>query len=262
MNPWLRLLMLLFVLVGGVFVLRMLPGPIVLVAFGAAVVVVYRILRSTHEREPSGGAAEMLGLRAAPPLPSGLGGYPLALLTRAGGGRQTDVMDGRWGSLDVRVFDHTYAPSVTIDGTPSERTFTCALTRAARGGPRLVVEPEAFLTPAPDRAQLAEVELGMERFDAAFDVRSDDAGFARALLDQDLTSWLLAQGERWGFEVSGDLVLLFAPGAGRDGRREVLDALSELLDQIPSRDAIDARTETSRADGIAPGPLPEPQSPS
>jgi hypothetical protein len=102
----------------------------------------------------------------------------------------------------------------------------------------------------------------MERFDAAFDVRSDDAGFARALLDQDLTSWLLAQGERWGFEVSGDLVMLFALGAGRDGRREALDGLTGLLDRMPSMDATQPRTEASPAEGVDPGSLPEPQPPS
>jgi hypothetical protein len=40
------------------------------------------------------------------------------------------------------------------------------------------VEPEAFLTATEDRPRLEEVRIGVEPFDRAFDVRSDDPGFA------------------------------------------------------------------------------------
>jgi hypothetical protein len=260
MNPWLRLLVSLVVIIGGVFVLRLLPGPVVLALFAIAVVAAYRILRSTHEREPAGGPAEILGLRPAPNAPSGLGGYPLALFARGNGGRQSDVMDGRWGSLDVLVFDHVYAPSVVIDGLPGERAFTCALTRGPRSDARVVVEPEAFMTPMPDRAPLPPVELGLERFDAAFDVRSDDPAFVEALLDRDVTSWLLGQGEPWGLEIAGGLVMVYAPANGIDGRREVLDALGALMERIPA--ASTEPTAQPHPQGGEPGSLPGADRPS
>jgi hypothetical protein len=234
MGLWPRLILLFVAVVVAVLVLRVLPGPIVLLLFITAVAVAYRALSAATGRGSSDRPTDALGLRAVPEHPAGLGGYPLALLGRGDDGRQIDLMQGRWGALDVSLFDHAYTPSLLVEGMPSQRTFTCVLAEAPLECAHLVVEPEAFLTASPDRAAMPEVDGCGERFDRAFDVRCDDPGFARAILDETLTGWLLAQGERWGFELEGRLALLYAPKVSERDRRDALDAMRELLDLLPS----------------------------
>jgi|GEM_PF-3286946 len=234
MNPWQRLLTLFGAVVLAVLVLRVLPGPVVLALFVAGIAVANHMLRRAPKREISGPAAEVLGLEATAQDPFGIAAYPLSLFDRGSDGRLTDLMYGRWGALDVKVFDYTYTSSVAVEGVLGDRAFTCALTAAPLASRHLVVEPEAFLTAGPDHPALPEVTVGSERFDRSYDARCDDPGSAAAILDDGLTSWLLEQGERWGLELHGRLVMLYAPKVLADDRPTVLDALKELLDQIPA----------------------------
>ncbi len=251
MGLWPRLLALFAAVLAGVLVLRVLPGPVVLVLFLGGSAVAYRVLSAAYGRGSADTTADRLGLEAAVGQPADLGGYPLALLGRGDDGRQVDLMRGRWGALEVHVFDHVYTPSIAVEGIPSQRTFTCVLTEAPSECAHLVVEPEAFLTASPDRAPMPEVRVGAERFAAAFDVRCEDADVAASVLDDGMTGWLLAQGERWGFELEGRLALLYTPKVSEGDRRDALDATREFLERIsgsdldPSPPAASGSTDTS-----------------
>lgn len=233
MNLWLRLVALFAAVVLALLALRALPGPVVLALFVVGAAIANHGLRRAPKRDVARSTAEVLGFEAPVEDPFGITGYPLALFERGSGGRLSDLMHGRWGAVDVKVFDYTYAPSVIVDGVPGDRAYTCALALTSLDGPHLVIEPEAFLTAEPDRAALPAVAVGSERFDGAYDVRCADGSFAASILGDDLTSWLLQRGERWGVELRGRLALLYAPQMPAADRPDLLDALKGLLDRIP-----------------------------
>jgi hypothetical protein len=234
MKPWLRVLGLLAAAAVAALLLRVLPPLLVLGVLLCGLAVASRLLRERPRREVGKASAEILGLQAAPSDHVGVVAYPLSLFERGSEGRSTDLAFGRWGGLDVTVFDYGYVSSVSPDGGPAERVFTCALAPAPVGCAHLVAEPEAFLTATEDRPRLEGVRIGVEPFDRAFDVRSDDPEFATSFLDGGLATWLLAQEERWGLEVDERIAMVYAPRLAPSDRPEVLRALRGVMDRIPA----------------------------
>jgi hypothetical protein len=174
-------------------------------------------------------------------------GLPFALLGRGSGALVRDPMRGTWSGTDVKVFDLTLT-ATGEEGAPVERAFTCALAPAGVTGPHLVVEPRAFLTSAVDRPDLPEISVQPERFREAFDVRCSDEGFAISFLDEDRTDRLLAEQERWGFELDGGLMLLYGERLPGADRAEILDALAGFLERLPRPPEGSSATVTERPD--------------
>jgi hypothetical protein len=234
MNPWLRLLLLFGVVVVSALLLKLLPPLLVLVLFVAGATVVTYVLRPGRTAKSGDVATSALGLERVPADGFGLIGLPFALLGRGTGAIVRDAMRGAWSGIDVKVFDITLT-EMGEGGSPVQRAFTCALADSGLAAPHLVVEPRAFLTPESDRPDLPEISLEPELLRQGFDVRCRDEPFARSFLDADRTGWLLAEQERWGFEIDGGLVLLYGEWVPAADRAEILEALAGLLERLSRR---------------------------
>lgn len=234
MNPWVRTLGLLGVVVFAAVLLRALPPALVLLLVVGGIVYANHVLTVRPARQhPT--TAELLGLQAMSEERAGLSSLPFALLERPTA-RTLDVMVGTWRGTEVRLFDvETTHPSATAGGTPAVRRFSCALTRLPFPSPHLVVEPGAFLTSPEDRPGLPVCSVSSEHVATAFDVRCEDPSFGTAFLDGAVAAWLVAR-QDVAFEMQGSAVLLYRMWIPEKDRDLMLDTLHGFLDTVSSRE--------------------------
>jgi hypothetical protein len=116
---------------------------------------------------------------------------------------------GTWNGLDVEAFEYWYA----VGSDPSRddyRRFTCVLTGVPPSWPDIVIEPQRAITALADAAGATEVDTELERFNRAYRVVCEDAGFASALIDQRMIVWLTEAAPGAGFQVADGRLLVFA----------------------------------------------------
>lgn len=244
MKAWVRIFALFAAIVLAALFFKVLPPLVVLVLFVVGVAWANQALTSSPKRAPVRTAAQMLGLESVPAERFALTAYPFALLERGHDARVHEVMQGGWRGSRVQMFDLAHVPSAPAGTPASERSFTCVLTLAPLDAPQLLVEPHGFLTPVADRPGVPTAETVPERIGRVFDVRCSDGVFAAAFLDERMSDWLLDEGGRWGFEVTGPAVLLYGPAVPVKDRDLVLEALQAFLDRIPEELRTAAELET------------------
>lgn len=226
MNPWVRILLAFLLAIAAAVFLKLLPPPIVLVAFVGGIAAINLRLKGRVKRERATFRSEVVGLRLERADPFGLIAYPFALFGR---GEQAEVANVRWGTwhaLEVKRFDLTREPR---DGHEGAR-FACAIAPASYALLPLVVESTRFadLLPAPS-LEVVEVE-GLE--DERWVVRCGDAALAGALVGRPMVAWLSEIDEPWGFEVTGSLALAYGPpSAGIEEPLERLETFARLIEE-------------------------------
>jgi hypothetical protein len=235
-NPWVRVLGLLAAVVVAALLLKVLHPLLVLALLLGGVAYANHVLTVKPKRERAKTTAELLGLRAAADAQVGVSAYLFALLERPQA-RMSEVMAGPWRGTEVRVFDLDTIPTVDVDELRMARRFTCAVAPLPVETPHLVVEPEAFLTPGPDRADLPAATVGHERIASSYDVRCEDPSFAATFVDGGVETWLLEQQDGVGFETRGRAVLLYRPWIPAKDRDLLLDVLRGLLDAVAARES-------------------------
>jgi len=196
-------------------VLQALP-PFVVVALAIlGAVLGLRRYRAGRRVEKERAEANALGLERSPDDRFGLGGLPFQLLARGGGEASVEnVMWGTWRALDVKLFDFRCR---SAEDAPGEaRRFVCAVIPIEADCPPVVIEPKTFFTPAADLGPLDPLDPAPEGFEGVYDVRTTDRAFADALLQDDLRRWIIETEEDVGFEVSGRIMLCYAPYRRRD----------------------------------------------
>lgn len=187
-------------------------------------------------RPERGDAAGILGLRREPTDPFGIAAYPLALLSRVDRPEVGEVLWGRWRSIDVQVFDLTFAaPSLSGDDAP-RATYTCAMAAVPVELPTLVLEPQAFATEIRRPAPAEALDLGAAGSDLELNVWCDDRSFADTLLDPPTLRWLRSLEDRWGLELSGRIAVVYGRTAERPETAAILETLRRLHDR-----AVEAR---------------------
>lgn len=214
--------------------LRTLPPIVVLALFVGGTAYASTWLKRQARAEVGTTGAEVLGLTREVGDPFGLLAYPLSLFSRTTEPDVDELVWGSWQGLDVTVFGLTFdAPS--LPSSPRRRSaFACALARVDASFPTVVVEPQAMMT-AFQRAPTTEpVELEDRAFDLEWNVWSDDASFARDLLDAAMRDWLRSLGDAWGMEVHEKIAVVYGPRPPRPDIFGALDALKGVLDRIPS----------------------------
>ncbi|HEX6131244.1 MAG TPA: hypothetical protein VF044_05905 [Actinomycetota bacterium] len=155
--------------------------------------------------------ASRLGLRHSATDPFGILDEPFELLSRGDGRGVEHVLSGEWQGMPVRAFDYWYYDESTDSKghtSRSYRRFSCAMTPIDAACSPVSVSPENVLTRLADVLTFRDIEFESEAFNRAWNVRSDDAAFAHALLDARMIEWLLAEGSSCAFEVVGDRVLV------------------------------------------------------
>lgn len=234
MNAWVRVLGVFVAVVAAALLLKVLHPLLVFALLIGGIAYANHVLTVKPKRERTKTTAELLGLRVGPDVRAGLSALAFALLDRPQA-TTSEAMAGPWRATEVRLFDLETTPSVDVEGVRTSRRFTCAVAPLSVETPHLVAEPEAFLTPGPDHADLPAVTVGHERIDAAYDIRCEDPAFAASFVTRDVAAWLLEQDEGVAFETRGRAVLLYRawiPGKDRD---LLLDVLRGFLDAVAAQ---------------------------
>jgi hypothetical protein len=234
MNRWSLVAAAFVAAVVAAFFLRALPGIVVLILFVGGGIYVSTLLKRQAKGEVKKTGAEMLGLKREVGDPFGLLAFPLALMARTSEPRIDELVWGPWRGIDVTVFGLSFdAP--TLPGTPPKRSaFACALAKVDAGFPSVVAEPQALLTAFERAPTGTPVEVGDPPFDRAWNVWSEDEGFARELMGPDMRDWLRSLGDGWGMEVHGKIAIVYGRRPGRPDVFAILEALKGLLDHIPT----------------------------
>jgi hypothetical protein len=257
MNAWLRVIGLFVAIVIAALLLKVLPTFLVLALFIGGVAYANHLLTQKPKRQPTRTTAGLVGLRPDTEGEVQVLALPFALLARGSGATVRDMLAGARQGTDVKLFSLSYLPSMPPGVPVEERTFSCAIAGTAAICPHLIVEPRSLLTAEGDRAPLPEVRTEAASFDHAFDVRSSDEAFARELLDDATRSWLL-DGERWGFELNGQLMLIYGPPVRQADLDLTLEAMDTLLARVasvaPSAPAAASETIPERPDHGGPAP--------
>ncbi len=177
--------------------------------------------------------ARRLGIRSAPGDPLGYFDRRFALLGHAATAKDIENTSwGTWRGMEVVVIDYWFARS----SDPSRndyRYFTCAATSVPTSWPDLSIVPEGFGSRVASSLGDRGVELELECFNRAFEVRSDDPRFAHALIDGRMMSWLEALPRATGFEISDGTLLCRTPRRPDLDLRWSLETMATFLDRVP-----------------------------
>lgn len=203
---------------------------ILLLGVLVAVYVVVDVLWGWSRGRAMAAEARRLGLAFSSKDPFHLLQTPFALIRRS---RRTfreidNVLWGRWGDLEVRVFDYAYQES-----EDEWRRFTAAMAAVPEGWPALVIEP-GHLPTSTHLLGLRTIEFESERFNRTFEVRCADRRFANAFIDARMMEWLLGLSPEWGFEVSGPWILGYREQPKPREIGSVLVTLASFVERIPS----------------------------
>lgn len=234
---------LLLVTIGGLTVLLIaigarseaLPMLVVLVTVGGLLYASYRI-REVPRRDAFADTATALGLRHEPEDTRGLARLPHPLLHRMAETRDVgNVLSGTWHGREVVAFEYRYTSGVDAGGQSQAFSFICVATPVPSSWPDLVVEPERLPTALADAFGLRDIDVELEAFNHAFEVRSSDPPFASAFLDAQMMAWLMESAPvGFGAEIVGGRLLTFVPDLLPWHVDTVLAATAGFLDQVPA----------------------------
>jgi hypothetical protein len=198
-----------------------------------------RELSRTDEIEQIAGALGLAFSRTDPAYPGSTAfRYPFELFSR--GIEQTceNFVTGTVKGVDLVAFDFLYRQRLDSDGGPGNDMrsepirFSCALATIDGSRPHVVIE--AASTPLSDRAGGEPVRLEWGDFNTRYRVVSPDRGFAAALLDLGLMTWLVDEAPdlplTW--EIQRNQVLCRAPGLAPKDVAGLVTALPEFARRI------------------------------
>ena len=225
-----------------------MPLFLALAALGAAVVLVVaplyldrfrRELSRADEIQKIAGALGLAFSRTDPAYPGSTAfRFPFELFSR--GIEQTceNFVTGTVKGVDLVAFDFLYRQRLDSDGEPGNDMrsepirFSCALATIDGSRPHVVIEPAS--TPLSDRAGGEPVRLEWGDFNARYRVASPDRGFAAALLDLGLMTWLVDEAPdlplTW--EIQRDQVLCRSAGLAPKDVAMLVTALPEFTRRI------------------------------
>ena len=225
-----------------------MPLFLALAALGAAVVLVVaplyldrfrRELSRADEIQKIAGALGLAFSRTDPAYPGSTAfRFPFELFSR--GIEQTceNFVTGTVKGVDLVAFDFLYRQRLDSDGEPGNDMrsepirFSCALATIHGSRPHVVIEPAS--TPLSDRAGGEPVRLEWGDFNARYRVASPDRGFAAALLDLGLMTWLVDEAPdlplTW--EIQRDQVLCRSAGLAPKDVATLVTALPEFTRRI------------------------------
>ena len=225
--------MLLMALAGDEGARRELPAQVAAWGTIAALILAGWWFKVRPRRELHRDQAGRLGFTSAPGDPLGFLHRPFLFLRVPASVREVDNTSwGTWRGMDVAVFDYWFARS----SDPSRDDFeyhTCATAPIPLDWPGLAVFPERLGSRLADAVGMRDVELELEKFNRAFQVRTEDRRFASAMLDPRMMEWLLGLPTGSGCEIAGGSLLFHLPRRLDRDLEGVLEAMATFLDRVP-----------------------------
>ncbi|MEW6355132.1 MAG: hypothetical protein AB1696_02305 [Planctomycetota bacterium] len=155
-----------------------------------------------------------------------------------------NVMHGKLGGVALKIFDYKY----TTGGGKSSTTHSLSIVLADTDYdfPYVGIRSEGFFDRLAGMVGFADTEIGNPTFDAAFRIDAQDPAFARQLLHNRLTDFLLHSQET-GFKVefAGNSVMAHKDRRLKpDDLGNLVKFMLELLQRLP--------TDLPRRGGFAP----------
>lgn len=125
------------------------------------------------------------------------------------------------------------AEHVNGNRSRSYSRFSCAVTSVDAALAALSIARENVSTRLPDPIGLDDVQFELEDFNRAFNVKSSDARFANALVDQRMMRWLMTSPRGVAFEASGPWVLVWRHRVRPGEIPGLFGTLKGFCDRIP-----------------------------
>lgn len=186
---------------------------IVLVAMAIIIGLVAHHVAKQKRREALAAFGLRRGMEFSPADPYGLDDLPFRLFGLGDGRGCENVLTGTWEGLPVRAADYWYYDETEDSEGRTSRTykhFSVVVGEIDANFPQVGIEQENLLTRMADHLGFRDVEFESEDFNCRFQVRTADREFAFKLIDPRMMTWLLSTGRTYGFEVSGDRLLVWA----------------------------------------------------
>jgi hypothetical protein len=175
--------------------------------------------------------ATQFGLSYTPVVPMEVRVLPLPLLSKGDKQRFRNLLQGRWGGIDLQEFDLAI---IENEGRSSSTTwYSCAVTQVPAWCQTLTIRPEHLVERVTGQLLGHDVPFESEQFQRSFKVTCEDARFASAFVDARMMAWLLAHGRGWTFEVAGCWVLCYRKVVRPEELVPLLGTLRGFADHIP-----------------------------
>ena len=190
-----------------------------------------------RRREAFAALAKKLGLRYEPDDPYDTTELPFALFSLGSRRSAENMLSGETGGIRVRLFDYWYQVvqhNANGPDTTSTYRFSCAIGELDAQCPHLVLQHETFMTRLADHLGFRDIEFESEEFNKAFQVKSDDARFASALVDPRMMQWLLDEGGAAAYEVCGALALCYTHRVKPPEYESLLGVLRRFREHVPN----------------------------
>jgi hypothetical protein len=238
MKLWGRVLAAFVAAVAAAFLLKAVHPVLVLAIFLVGVAFAFSRVRRTKQAPERRTGAELLGLKREGQDPFGIVGYPLALFSRTDEPAVGELVWGRWRSLEVRVFELSFAGPSLVGSTGTPTVLACAMAQLESKAPALVAEPMAFVTLLDRPPAMPRLEAGDgSPLGRSMGVWCGDADAARRLLD-DAGEWLETLAPRWGVEVRGQIAIVYGPRPEHPDIVGSLETLRELVGHVSASGAL------------------------
>lgn len=180
--------------------------------------------RVLPRRDSFRGQTEALAFTPREGDPFGLLDLPFTVFHWAGSVRQIEnTATGSHGGHQIVIADYWFAPTAAEQVDDYER-YTCVIGPSMAGWSDLTVVPERLVSRLRDAIGVPQINMELEEFNRAFQIRAGDARFASAFVDARMMRWLLERGPGVGFEVSGARVMVF--------RRRATASLDDVADSL------------------------------
>ena len=206
----------------------------ILVAVGALAYVAYRAKQ--RRREELALFAFQHGMQFSHDDPYDLTSHDFRLFQLGDGRGCENVMAGTWQDLPVKEADYWYYTESSDSKGQRTRTyhrFSVVLAEMGCTLPHVSVEKENVLSWVAGHLGFHDIEFESEEFNRMFTVKAKDQQFAFELLDARMIKWLQSTGGQFGFEVSGQGLLVWS-GRRRAGELVPLFGCATMFcDHIP-----------------------------
>jgi len=212
------------------------PLIVVLVVVVAIGIAVANFAAKQKRRENLATFGLQRGLEFSHQDPYGLDDLPFRLFGLGDGRGCENVLSGTWEELSVREADYWYYDESTDSKGNRSRTyhrFSVVVAGIEAQLPKVGIEQENLFTRMADHLGFRDVEFESEDFNRRFQVRTGDREFAFKLVDARMMAWLLATGDRYGFEVAGDRLLVWSGRLAPERLVPLFMVTKGFVDRIP-----------------------------
>ena len=170
--------------------------------------------------------------------PAGLLAHGFPLFYRGDGRGAENGIAGTWKDMPFKAADFWYYEETGRDaqgrsGAKSYRHFSVAAVDIPAWLPDLTIARENLLSTLADRLGMGDIDFESEEFNRSFKIGAKDRRFAFELIDPRMMQWLLSCDRRFGFELHGRALLIYAKRLPPNELLPLIGTLKEFRDRIP-----------------------------